>query len=113
MLLDQSIVAGIGNIYSDEILFAAGIRPDRPCDTLTDGEFERLAAVIPERLNYFIGKNAISFDEYVLSKGKDYRNTPYLQVYGKGGEPCPVCGNTLQRIVIGGRSSVFCQHCQK
>ena len=113
MLLDQSIVAGIGNIYSDEILFAAGIHPDRPCNTLTNADFERLAAVIPERLNYFIGKNAISFDEYVLSKGKDYRNTPYLQVYGKGGEPCPVCGETLRRTVIGGRSSVFCPHCQR
>lgn len=113
MLLDQSIVTGIGNIYSDEILFAAGIRPDRPCNSLTDGEFERLAAVIPERLNFFIEKNTISFEEYALSKGRDYHNTPYLQVYGKGGEPCPVCGNTLLRIVLGGRSSVFCPHCQK
>lgn len=113
MLLDQSIVAGIGNIYSDEILFAAGIRPDRPCNSLADGDFERLAAAIPERLNFFIEKNAISFEEYTISKGKDYRNTPYLRVYGKGGEPCPVCGSTLQRIVLNGRSSVFCQHCQK
>ena len=113
MLLDQSIVAGIGNIYSDEILFAAGIRPDRPCSTLADGDFERLAKAIPERLNFFIEKNAISFEEYALSKGRDYRNTPYLRVYGKGGEPCPVCGETLQRIVLGGRSSVFCPHCQK
>lgn len=113
MLLDQSIVAGIGNIYSDEILFAAGIRPDRPCHSLTDNDFERLAAAIPERLAFFIEKNAIGFEEYVLSKGKDYRNTPFLRVYGKGGAPCPVCGKTLQRTVIGGRSSVFCPHCQK
>lgn len=113
MLLDQSIVAGIGNIYSDEILFAAHIRPDRPCNTLTDSDFERLAATIPERLNYFIEKNAMSFEEYTISKGKDYRNTPFLCVYGKGGEPCPICGETLQRIIIGGRSSVFCQNCQK
>lgn len=112
-LLDQSIVAGIGNIYSDEILFAAHIRPDRLCNTLTESDFERLAAVIPERLSYFIEKNAISFEEYELSKGKDYRNTPYLRVYGKGGEPCPVCGETLQRLVLGGRSSVFCPHCQR
>lgn len=113
MLLDQSIAAGIGNIYSDEILFAAGIRPDRTCCELTDGDFERLAAAIPERLNFFIGKNAIGFEEYSISKGKDYRNTPYLRVYGKGGEPCPVCGNILQHTVLGGRSSVFCLHCQK
>ncbi len=113
MLLDQSIAAGIGNIYSDEILFSAGIRPDRPYDTLSEGDFERLAAVIPAQLVFFIEKNAISFEEYALSKGKDYRNTPFLRVYGKGGTPCPVCGETLQRIVLGGRSSVFCPHCQK
>lgn len=113
MLLDQSIAAGIGNIYSDEILFAAGIRPDRPCNLLSDGEFERLAAAIPERLNFFTEKNAISFEEYTMGKGKYYRNTPYLQVYGKGGAPCPACGERLQRIVLGGRSSVFCPHCQK
>lgn len=113
MLLDQTVAAGIGNIYSDEILFAAGIRPDRPCNSLTDGELEGLAAVIPETLNFFIEKNAIGFEEYTMSKGKDYRNTPYLRVYGKGGKPCPVCGERLQRIVLGGRSSVFCPHCQK
>ena len=112
MLLDQSIVAGIGNIYSDEILSAAGIRPDRACSELTDGDFERLAAAIPERLAFFIEKNAISFEEYALSKGKEYRNAPFLRVYGKSGEPCPACGNTLQRTVIGGRSAVYCPRCQ-
>lgn len=72
-----------------------------------------IAAPSPERLVFFIEKNAISFEEYTSTHGKDYRNTPYLQVYGKGGEPCPVCGEALQRIVLGGRSSVFCPHCQK
>lgn len=113
MLLDQSIVTGIGNIYSDEILFSAGIRPDKPCRTLTDGEYERLAATIPQCLAYFVEKNTIDFEEYMLKKGKYYRNTPYLQVYGKGGKPCSVCGKPLQRVVIGGRSSIFCPHCQK
>ncbi len=113
MLLDQRVIAGIGNIYSDEILFAAGILPDKPCGALTGDDFERLAAAIPERLSFFIEKNAISFEEYALSKGKDYRNTPFLRVYGKGGEPCPVCGNILRRVVLGGRSSVFCPYCQK
>lgn len=113
MLLDQSIVAGIGNIYSDEILFSAGIRPNKPCAALSENEFERLASSIPERLAFFIEKNAITFEEYSLSKGREYRNTPYLQVYGKGGTPCPACGATLQRIVLGGRSAVFCPHCQK
>ena len=113
MLLDQGIVAGIGNIYSDEILFSARIRPDRPCNTLTEKEFERLAEIIPERLQFFIEKNKINFDDYVRSKGKEYRNTPYLQVYGKAGCACPICGSVLQHIVLAGRSSVFCMHCQK
>lgn len=112
-LLDQSIIAGIGNIYSDEILFTAGISPARTANSLEKKDFEKLAAVIPERLSYFIEKNKITPEEYLESKGRDYRNTPFLQVYGHAGEPCPICGSTLVRTVIGGRSSVYCPHCQK
>ncbi len=111
-LLDQTIVAGIGNIYSDEILFASGIDPFRPANTLTGHEWDVLADNIPKRLEYFIEKNRISPEEYLAGKGRDYRNTPYLQVYGKTGQPCPVCGELLQRRVIGGRSSVYCPVCQ-
>lgn len=111
-LLDQSVVAGIGNIYSDEILFAARIHPARAADTLSAEEWGRLAAAIPERLAYFIEKNAISAEDYLATKGQEYRNTPYLQVYGHEGDPCPACGATLRRMVIGGRSSVFCPRCQ-
>ena len=112
-LLDQSVVAGIGNIYSDEILFAARIHPERPANTLTKEEWDRLASVIPERLAFFIEKNETTLEEYLETKGQDYRNMPFLQVYGHGGEPCPVCGEILCRSVIGGRSSVFCPACQK
>lgn len=112
-LLDQSVIAGIGNIYSDEILFAAKIHPIRPANSLTKMEWERLADTIPERLAYFIGKNALTPTEYLESKGQDYRNTPFLQVYGRGEEPCPNCWTTLCRMTVGGRSSVFCPICQK
>lgn len=112
-LLNQGVIAGIGNIYSDEILFSAGISPISPANTLTDADWQKLANAIPERLAYFIEKNRITPDEYLVGKGKDYRNTPYLQVYGHGGEPCPVCGEILCRTMIGGRSSVFCPKCQK
>lgn len=112
-LLDQSVVTGIGNIYADEILFAAKIRPDRPANSLTAPEWRRLAEIIPERLAYFIEKNAIAPEEYFEGKGKDYRNTPFLQVYGRSGKPCVLCGQPLCRIVIAGRSSVFCPHCQE
>ena len=112
-LLDQSVVAGIGNIYSDEILFAARLHPARPANSLTGDEWARLAAVIPERLSYFIEKNETTPEEYLEAKGRDYRNTPFLQVYGKEGEPCPVCGESLRRMVVGGRGSTFCPNCQK
>ncbi len=112
-LLEQTIIAGIGNIYSDEILFTAGIYPARPANSLMQTEWERLAEVIPERISYFIEKNAITAEEYLETKGRDYRNTPFLQVYGHGGSPCPKCRETLCRMVIGGRSSVYCPVCQK
>lgn len=112
-LLDQSIIAGIGNIYSDEILFTAGIYPARPANSLTMEEWERLAAAIPERISYFIKVNKITPEEYLETKGQDYRNTPFLQVYGQEGKPCPKCGETLCRMVVGGRGSVYCPVCQR
>lgn len=112
-LLEQSVIAGIGNIYSDEILFAAGLYPACPANRLTGEEWTQLATVIPQQLSYYIEKNEITPQEYLETKGKDYRNTPFLQVYGKEGKPCPVCGQTLCRMVIGGRSSIFCPDCQK
>lgn len=111
-LLEQSVIAGIGNIYADEILFTAQIDPACQANLLTEEDWERLAAVIPERLSYFIEKNQITPEEYLQTKGKDYRNTPFLQVYGHEKKPCPVCGATLCRRIIGGRSSVYCPQCQ-
>lgn len=111
-LLEQRTIAGIGNIYADEILFTAGIYPARFANSLTKREWERLAAAIPERLAYFIQKNKITPKDYLEAKGQDYRNTPFLQVYGHAGEPCPVCGTPLCRIVLGGRSSTYCRVCQ-
>lgn len=112
-LLDQSILAGIGNIYSDEILFETGIYPARPANRLIKEEWERLANAIPERLAFFIEKNRITPEEYLTGRGRDYRNTPFLQVYGHEGAPCPNCKTALHRTVIGGRSSVYCPTCQK
>ena len=112
-LLDQRVVAGIGNIYSDEILFAAGIYPARSANSLKRTEWEQLAATIPERLSYFIEVDKMMPEEYLETKGQDYRSTPFLQVYGHEGKPCPRCGTTLCRIVVGGRGSVYCPACQK
>ncbi|MBC8547020.1 bifunctional DNA-formamidopyrimidine glycosylase/DNA-(apurinic or apyrimidinic site) lyase [Clostridiaceae bacterium NSJ-31] len=111
-LMEQSVITGIGNIYSDEILFTARIYPARPANCLTGAEWKCLAEIIPERLLFFIQKNEISSEEYLETKGQDYRNTPFLQVYGHEGEPCPICRTKLCCMVIGGRSSTFCPHCQ-
>lgn len=112
-LMEQCVIAGIGNIYSDEILFAAGIYPARPANHLSGQEWTRHAEVIPRKLSFFIEKNNLTPEEYLESKGQNYRNTPFLQVYGKEGQSCPICGAALCRMVIGGRSSTFCPHCQK
>lgn len=112
-LLDQSVVTGIGNIYADEILFECKINPTKKACELLEEEWIMLAEKIPEVLSYFIDKNAISKEDYLAGKGKDYRNTPYLKVYGHDGEPCPICGENLCKVVITGRSSVYCPSCQK
>ena len=111
-LLDQGVVAGIGNIYSDEILHVARIRPDRPACSLSAEEWERLAEYIPRVMRFFTEKNLVTFEEYRQSAGLEYRNTPWLRVYGHAGEACDICGTALERRVIGGRSSVFCPNCQ-
>lgn len=112
-LLDQSVVAGIGNIYSDEILFDTGIDPVCPACLLDHDDWSRLAEEIPRALGFFIEKNEISPEEWLEGKGKEYRNTPYIRIYGHAGQPCPVCGTPLVRRVVGGRSSISCPMCQR
>ena len=112
-LLDQSIVAGIGNIYADEILFACGIHPEKKCSDLTRGEMILLAELIPEEIAYYTDKNKTTPEEYLTGAGQDYQNTPYLHVYGHAGKPCPVCGAILEKTTIGGRTSVYCPKCQR
>ncbi|RUT50552.1 bifunctional DNA-formamidopyrimidine glycosylase/DNA-(apurinic or apyrimidinic site) lyase [Campylobacter fetus] len=113
MLHDQSIVAGIGNIYSDEILSAAGIYPEEKCADLTDGDWEILAEKIKEIIAWGINTNEMTPEEYLTGKGKEYSNIPNLRVYGREGLSCRKCGSTIERIVIGGRSSCYCPKCQK
>lgn len=112
-LLDQSVVAGIGNIYSDEILFAARIRPTRPACSLSRSEWNLLAETIPAVMKFHVESCRVPAEEFMRGSGKEYRNTPLLKIYGHGGEPCPVCGTPMLRAVVGGRSSVFCPSCQK
>lgn len=110
-LMDQHVLAGIGNIYSDEILFAAGIDPQTPAFTLTGDDWAAIAVQIAPMMAYFVEKNRISPEDYLRTQGREYRNTPYLNVYGRGGLPCRRCGTVLIRKKIGGRTSVSCPAC--
>ena len=111
-LLNQKVVAGIGNIYADEILFAAGIDPRTPALYLTAAQWRILAALIPERLDFYTRKNTADEKDYLAGGGHYYPNTPYLLVYGRGGKKCRRCGGTLVKIKTGGRGSVYCPRCQ-
>lgn len=113
VLHDQSIVAGIGNIYSDEILYAAQIYPGKKCAELSDDEWERLAEQIPEIIRWGIKANKMTAKEYLAGQGKEYRNTPHLKAYGHAGKECPVCGAVFEKITVGGRNSTFCPECQR
>jgi formamidopyrimidine-DNA glycosylase len=109
-LLDQSVLAGIGNIYATEALFHAGIHPSRPSKSVTRDEANRLAvelrAVIELAIAGMVGEE-IAY----LSQGRGAENR--FVIYDRAGAPCPRCGRTLDKLTIGGRTSAFCPGCQR
>ena len=109
VLLDQKVVAGVGNIYADESLFAAGIAPKRQASGLDAGECDALAASIAETLGNAVRLGG-SFGEYVDLDGNPGTYDP--RVYGGKGQPCPVCGGLLVKTSIGGRGTTYCPECQ-
>lgn len=111
-LLDQREIAGIGNIYADEILFEAGLHPERPLETLSAEEIERLFFAIRSRLRAGVESRGTSFRDYVDGTGAKGNFQNELKVYGRGGEPCEKCGTQLVRSVVAGRGTVFCPRCQ-
>lgn len=113
LILDQHVVAGVGNIYADESLFSARIRPDRAAGTLTPGEIKRLCQAIKKVLKTSIEQRGTTFRDYRDGYNQKGGFQNYLKVYGKKNNPCPLCGNRLTVIRIGGRSSHFCEICQK
>jgi len=112
VLLDQSVLAGIGNIYADEALFAAGIAPLTPAASLSDMQRRRLASVIPRVLKQAIGRRGTTLRNYRSVDDRSGENQEHLNVYGRSGQPCPACAASIERIRISGRSSHFCPHCQ-
>lgn len=112
VLLDQHYIAGLGNIYSDEALFEAGIHPMRPASSLKDEEISRLHQAIRKVLEDGILHGGTSIRDYVDGNGQQGNHQDYLSVYGRRGQPCPRCGTSIECLKIGGRSSHFCRKCQ-
>ncbi len=112
-LLNQKLLRGVGNIYADESLFRAGIRPRRRASSITRGELSQLFAAVKEVLKEAIALGGSSISDYVDANGEEGFFQLQHRVYGREGEPCLVCKSPIKRIVIAGRSSHYCSKCQK
>lgn len=112
LIMDQSLLAGVGNIYADESLFKARIKPQRKAVSLTIKETKALVSAIKIILRLAVKHRGTTMNDYLDGSGQPGRYGKYLKVYGRAGRPCVRCGHTLSRTVVGGRGTVFCQHCQ-
>jgi formamidopyrimidine-DNA glycosylase len=113
LLMDQRRIAGIGNIYANEILFDAGIHPSRPAGGLSKGEIQRLYQSVHKIIQSAIERFGTSYTAYLTVEGTTGENQNFLKVYQKNGEFCPVCGGTIDKIILNSRSTFFCKKCQK
>jgi len=112
-LLNQKLLRGVGNIYADESLFRAGIRPRRRASTITRDQLARLLASVKEVLREAIALGGSSISDYVDADGDEGFFQLQHRVYGREDEPCVTCKTSIKRIVIAGRSSHYCAVCQK
>jgi len=113
LLCDQSVIAGVGNMYADEALFAAGIHPLHRANTLTRQEVRRLHRALRRVLSGAIDSHGASVNDYWRPDGEPGTAQFEFKVAHRGGKPCPDCGTAIQRIPIRGRGSCFCPRCQK
>lgn len=111
-LLDQGILAGLGNIYVDEALFLSGLHPQRPACDLTIAEIQRLVSAIVSVLEAGIAAGGTTLRDYRTVEGSNGNYSGQAWVYRRTGEPCRHCGTPIQRIKLGGRSTHFCPDCQ-
>jgi formamidopyrimidine-DNA glycosylase len=111
-LLDQALVAGAGNIYADESLFMAGIRPHTPAGRLSLGQLQTLRDALVEVLEQSIGAGGTTFSDFRDLTGTNGNYGGQAWVYRRGGQPCRRCGTELRRDTLGGRSSHWCPTCQ-
>ncbi len=113
VLLDQSVIAGVGNIYADEALFLAGVRPTRRAGRVTRAECDRLAEGIRRVLERSIETGGSSISDYVAPDGSDGSYQTERRVYARAGESCERCGGTVRKVVVGQRGTHYCPGCQR
>ncbi len=114
MLLDQTTISGVGNIYADEALWAARIHPETPASTLSTRAVNRLLAEVRAVLGKALIEGGTSFDaQYVNVNGEAGYFAHSLNAYGRTGQPCPRCGRPIVRASFMNRSSHYCPHCQR
>lgn len=113
LLLDQKRLAGVGNIYADESLFRAGLRPDARAGDISGERLKRLHKCLVEVLTEAIAANGSSISDYVDSGGNAGSFQNDFRVYGRAGEPCKICGTSLSKCKVAGRSTTFCSRCQR
>jgi len=112
-LLNQKLLRGVGNIYADESLFRAGIRPRRRASSVTSDQLKKLYVGLQQVLSEAIALGGSSISDYVDADGEEGFFQLQHRVYGREGEPCRVCKTPIKRVVIAGRSSHYCPRCQK
>ena len=112
LLLDQSVVAGLGNIYVDEVLFAAGVHPTRKANTLSQEEISVIHAATRDILGRAIELRGTTFDSYHDAFGESGKFQYQLKVFARAGEPCPACSTELQKLRVAGRGTHVCPVCQ-
>ena len=113
LLMDQRLVAGIGNIYASEILFRAGVRPLRRGRKVTRAEAGRIVQATQEVLREAISGRGTTFRSYRDSRGRPGRFARRLRVYDRAGQPCLKCSTPIRAVTLGQRSSFYCPRCQK
>ncbi len=113
VLLDQSVLAGLGNIYVDEVLWWTGLSPLRPAGALSGTEVVSLSEEIRRRLGEGVRLLGCSFSDFVDTQGRTGGFQNWLQAYGRKGEPCRRCGGALAKVVVAGRGTTYCPGCQR
>ncbi|MDD4952965.1 MAG: DNA-formamidopyrimidine glycosylase, partial [Desulfovibrionaceae bacterium] len=113
LLLDQRVVAGVGNIYADEALFRAGIRPTARASDISPNRLRGLHAALSAVLGQAISENGSSIRDYVDSRGAAGAFQNSFRAYGRAGLACPRCGENMVRVRVAGRATTYCPGCQK